>query len=79
MANLVLEEVCKGWKSPVLDRLSLTVEEGEGEGSEGGRAGARVLSSANRGEDGGVGEGDLPPRKVGALTVHQPLHHFQLS
>jgi len=29
MAGLVLEEVCRGWDFPVLDRLSLTVEEGE--------------------------------------------------
>lgn len=29
MARLVLDEICKGWDFPVLDRLSLTVEEGE--------------------------------------------------
>ncbi|MEM7441782.1 MAG: ABC transporter ATP-binding protein [Pseudomonadota bacterium] len=29
MAGLVLDEICKGWDFPVLDRLSLTVEEGE--------------------------------------------------
>lgn len=29
MARLILDEICKGWDFPVLDRLSLTVEEGE--------------------------------------------------
>lgn len=29
MAGLILDEVCRGWDFPVLDRLSLTVDEGE--------------------------------------------------
>jgi len=29
MARLELQQICKGYDRPILDRLSLTVEEGE--------------------------------------------------